>query len=179
MICYDNYGYVIIFFLRKGYLYFQDFSLMGNEVDPAQPKPVFFCSCTLAPLRRDQGFWFSSTRNLTCSTMKGCLMSSALVPCLSFGTHRIYRNDESRILVVDSLMVKFTPIEYRLLLSLLSGRAVADAHLAREAFLCEVDQSVQKNLDKHIDKMRTKLQLVGLGVHRVSKYGYVLLAVPV
>ena len=106
-------------------------------------------------------------------------MSSALVPCLSFGTHRIYRNDESRILVVDSLMIKFTPIEYRLLLSLLSGRAVADAHLAREAFLCEVDQSVQKNLDKHIDKMRIKLQLVGLGVHRVSRYGYVLLAVPV
>ena len=71
------------------------------------------------------------------------------------------------------------PWEYRLLLPLLSGQAVADAHLVREAFSCEVDRSVQKNLDKHIDKIRTKLQLVGLGVHRVSKYGYVLLAVPV
>ena len=106
-------------------------------------------------------------------------MSPALVPCPSFGTHRIHRNDESRILVVDSLMLKFTPIEYRVLLSLLSGRAVADAHLAREVFSCEADRSVQKNLDKHIDKIRSKLQLVGLGVHRVSKYGYVLLAVPV
>jgi hypothetical protein len=106
-------------------------------------------------------------------------MSATLVPCLSLGIHRMYRNDESGILVVDSLMMKFTPIEYRLLLSLLSGQAVADAHLAREVFLCEVDRSVQKNLDKHIDKIRTKLQLVGLGLHRVSKYGYVLLAVPV
>ena len=71
------------------------------------------------------------------------------------------------------------PWEYRLLLSLLSGRVVVDAHLVREAFSCKVDRSVQKNLDKHIDKMRTKLQLAALGVHRVSKYGYVLLAVPV
>ena len=106
-------------------------------------------------------------------------MSSALISCLSIGTHRMYRNDESKILIVDSLMLKFTPIEYRLLLALLSGQAVADAHLAREAFSCEVDRSVQKNLDKHIDKIRAKLQLAGLAVHRVSKYGYVLLAVPV
>ncbi len=91
----------------------------------------------------------------------------------------MYRNDESRILIVDSLMMKFTPIEYRLLLSLLSERVMADSHLAREALMCELARSVQKNLDKHIDKMRTKLQLAGLGVHRVSKYGCVLLAVPV
>ncbi len=103
-------------------------------------------------------------------------MSSALVPCLSIGTHHIYRNDETRILIVDSLMIKFTPTEYRLLLSLLSGRVVTDSHLARECFSCELDQGVQKNLDKHIDKIRGKLQLAGLGVHRVSKYGYVLLA---
>ena len=103
-------------------------------------------------------------------------MSSALVPCLSIGTHHIQRNDECRILVVDALMIRFAPTEYQLLLSLLSGQAVADSHLAREAFSCELDRSVQKNLDKHIDKMRTKLQLAGFGVHRVSKYGYVLLA---
>jgi len=103
-------------------------------------------------------------------------MSSALVPCLSIGTHHIHRNDECRILVVDSMMIRFTPTEYRLLLSLLSGRVVTDSNLAREALSCELDQSVQKNLDKHIDKIRGKLQLVGLGVHRVSKYGYVLLA---
>ena len=106
-------------------------------------------------------------------------MSSALVPCLPIGTHRIHRNDESRILIVDSLMIKFTPIEYRLLLPLLSERAVADASLAREALSCELDRSVQKNLDKHIDKIRGKLQPAGLSVHRVSKYGYLLLAIPV
>jgi DNA-binding response OmpR family regulator len=106
-------------------------------------------------------------------------MSSALISCLSIGTHCIYRNDESRILVVDPLMMKFTPIEYRLLLSLLSGQAEADSNLSREAFSCELDRSIQKNLDKHIDKIRSKLRLAGLGVHRVSKYGYVLLAVPV
>lgn len=106
-------------------------------------------------------------------------MSSALVPCPSIGTHRIQRNDENRILVVDSLMIKFTPIEYRLLLPLLSGQVVVDSNLAREALACKLDRSVQKNLDKHIDKMRSKLQLAGLGVPRVSKYGYVLLAIPV
>jgi DNA-binding response OmpR family regulator len=106
-------------------------------------------------------------------------MPSALIPCLSIGVHRIQRNDESRILVVDSLMIKFTPIEYRLLLSLLSGQPVADPKLVREAFACELDRSVQKNLDKHIDKIRSKLQLAELSVHRVSKYGYVLLAIPV
>ena len=106
-------------------------------------------------------------------------MSSALVPCPSIGTHRIQRNDENRILVVDSLMIKFTPIEYRLLLSLLSGQVVADSNLAREALACKLDRSVRKNLDKHIDKMRSKLQLAGLSLHRVSKYGYVLLAIPV
>jgi DNA-binding response OmpR family regulator len=106
-------------------------------------------------------------------------MSSALVPCPSIGTHRIQRNDENRILVVDSLMIKFTPTEYRLLLSLLSGQVVADSNLAREALACKLNRSVQKNLDKHIDKMRSKLQLAGLGVYRVSKYGYVLLAIPV
>ena len=106
-------------------------------------------------------------------------MSSALVPCPSIGTHRIQRNDENRILVVDSLMIKFTPIEYRLLLSLLSGQVVADSNLAREALACKLDWSVRKNLDKHIDKMRSKLQLAGLSLHRVSKYGYVLLAIPV
>jgi DNA-binding response OmpR family regulator len=111
--------------------------------------------------------------------MKGCIMPSALVPCPSIGTHHIHRNDENRILVVDSLMIKFTPIEYRLLLSLLSGQVVADSNLAREALSCEMDRGVQKNLDKHIDKIRSKLRLAGLGVHRVSKYGYVLLAVPV
>jgi DNA-binding response OmpR family regulator len=106
-------------------------------------------------------------------------MSSALVPCPSIGTHRIQRNDENRILVVDSLMIKFTPTEYRLLLSLLSGQVVADSNLAREALACKLNRSVQKNLDKHIDKMRSKLQLAGLGVYRISKYGYVLLAIPV
>jgi DNA-binding response OmpR family regulator len=104
-------------------------------------------------------------------------MSSALVPCPSIGTHRIQRNDENRILVVDSLMIKFTPIEYRLLLSLLSGQVVADSNLAQEALACKLDRCVRKNLDKHIDKMRSKLQLAGLGLHRVSKYGYVLLAI--
>jgi hypothetical protein len=172
---YDNYCYVI-YFLRKEYHYFQYFSLAGHEINPAQPKLVLFAALR-SFLCIETGF--SSIRNLNCVTMKGCLMLSELVPCLTIGTHRIYRNDESRILLVDSLMMKFTPIEYRLLLSLLRGQAVADSHLVREAFLCELDRSVQKNLDKHIDKIRNKLQPAGLGVHRVSKYGYVLLAVPV
>jgi DNA-binding response OmpR family regulator len=108
--------------------------------------------------------------------MRECLISSELVSCPSIGTRRIYRNDESGILIVDSLIIKFTPIEYQLLLSLLSGHPVADSQLAREAFSCELDRSTQKRLNKHIDKIRNKLQLAGLSIHRVSRYGYLLLA---
>ena len=103
-------------------------------------------------------------------------MSSALLSCPSIGTHRIQRNDINRILIIDNIMVRFTPIEYRLLVHLLNGQAVSDVELIKAAFGSEAAISARENLDKHIDKMRSKLQPSGLNIHRVAKYGYVLLA---
>lgn len=103
-------------------------------------------------------------------------MPSSLVFCSSIGIHHIQRSDECRILLIDHILVKFTPTEYRLLVPLLSGKAVADTDLVWEAFACDVSPQVCKNIDKHIDKIRSKLHLCGLNIHRVAKYGYLLLA---
>lgn len=103
-------------------------------------------------------------------------MSSPLVSCLPIGTHRIQRDDASRVLIVDCLLVRFTPTEYRLLMPLLQGYPLSDLDLVRSAFSCDLDSCVRENLDKHIDKIRSKLRPSGLNIYRVAKYGYVLLA---
>jgi DNA-binding response OmpR family regulator len=74
--------------------------------------------------------------------------------------------------------VKFTPIEYQLLLLLLQGQVIADSQMVQEAFRSDLNSSIRINLDKHINKMRSKLRPSGLNIHRVAKYGYVLLADP-
>lgn len=102
-------------------------------------------------------------------------MSSKLISCPSIGTHRIQRNDESRALIVDDLLIKFTPIQYQLLLLLLEGLPASDIHLVKTVFSNDLDSSARENLDKHIDKMLSKLRPSGLNIHRVGKYGYVLL----
>ncbi len=84
-------------------------------------------------------------------------MSSTLIPCPSIGTHIIQRSDASRALIIDNLMIRFTPTEYRLLLPLLNGQAVSDVELIQKAFGSRMDMSMRENLDKHIDKMRSKL----------------------
>lgn len=104
-------------------------------------------------------------------------MSSELVACPSIGTHSIRRSDKNRTVVIDSLLLRFSPTEYLLLKLLLSGQAVSEVYLIQEAFSCEMSPSVRENLDKHIDKIRSKLRPSGLDVRRVTKYGYILLAV--
>jgi len=105
-------------------------------------------------------------------------MSSPLLSCPSIGTHRIQRNDINRVLIVDNIMIRFTPIEYRLLMRLLNAQAESDVELIKAAFGPEAAVSARENIDKHIDKMRSKLLPSGLSIHRVAKYGYVLLAAP-
>lgn len=89
---------------------------------------------------------------------------------------RIQRNDEARTLIVDGMLKRFTPTEYRLLVLLLEGQPIPDADLAKQVSLYEGDSRARENLDKHIDKLRCKLRTFGLSIHRVAKYGYILLA---
>ncbi len=93
----------------------------------------------------------------------------------AIGSHRIYRCDALNTLVIDERMVKFTRMEYRLLIPLLAGRQVEDAELVQAAFACAPDQQILKNVSKYIDKIRGKIRLCGLDVHRITRYGYLLL----
>ena len=103
-------------------------------------------------------------------------MSSALITCPPIGKRRIQRNDEARALIVDGMLKRFTPTEYRLLVLLLEGQPIPDADLVKQVSSYQGDSRVRENLDKHIDKLRCKLRTFGLSIHRVTKYGYILLA---
>ncbi len=105
-------------------------------------------------------------------------MPANLVSCSSIGTHCIQRNDECRIVVIDGIVIKFTPTQYRLLVLLLEGQPVADAQLLRATLTGNINSPISnyKVLEKHIEKIRSKLCLHGLTIHRIAKYGYLLLA---
>jgi DNA-binding response OmpR family regulator len=105
-------------------------------------------------------------------------MSSDLISCPPIGNHHIQRGDEHKALIIDHKMVKFTPTEYRLLIPLLSGQLVSDANLIREAFNCDASPLARKSMEKHIDNIRGKLYPCGLTIHRITKFGYVLLEAP-
>ena len=112
--------------------------------------------------------------------MKGCYMSSLFTSYPPVGSHRVQCSDESRVLAIDSMVMKFSPIEYRLIKLLLERQPVPilDEKLMQAGFSCEMNSSARENLDKHIDKIRSKLRPSGLNIHRVTGYGYVLLAAP-
>jgi DNA-binding response OmpR family regulator len=102
-------------------------------------------------------------------------VSSPLIPCSSIGKHSIQRNDENRTLIVDNVMIKFTPTEYRLIMLLIGSQVISDTDFVQIGFRCQVGTQGRVNLDKHMDNLRSKLRLSGLNIHRVAKYGYVLL----
>ncbi len=101
-------------------------------------------------------------------------MSSPLIPCPPIGTHTLQRNDETRTVIVDNQVIQLTPTEYRLLLPLLQGQPLSDTDLAQAAFSREIDSLVRESLEKHIDKIRGKLQALGISIYRLRRYGYVL-----
>jgi DNA-binding response OmpR family regulator len=101
---------------------------------------------------------------------------SNLVICPSIGKHHIQCNDESRVIIIDAFLLRFTPIEYQLFVLLLNGeRVVFDGELVQNVFGCEMSPAIRENLDRHIDNIRSKVRAVGLNIHRVNKLGYVLL----
>lgn len=101
-------------------------------------------------------------------------MSSPLISCSSIGTHTLQRNNETRTLIIDNQVVHFTPTEYRLLLPLLQGLPLSDIELAQAAFSRDIDKFVRESLDKHIDKIRGKIESLGLSIYRLRRYGFVL-----
>jgi DNA-binding response OmpR family regulator len=101
-------------------------------------------------------------------------MSAEPIKCPDIGSHSVYRDDESRILIVDGRLKRFTRIEYQLLLPLLVGKTVPDTDLVQASFSCSLGVNVKKNLETHIYHIRNKLRSCGIWVSRVTPHGYML-----
>ena len=71
-----------------------------------------------------------------------------------------------------------TVTEYRLLYPLRCGVPVSYADLALEAYNYIIDEKVRTMMDKHIDRIRSKLRGTGIYVYWVLSYGYLLLPEP-
>lgn len=86
----------------------------------------------------------------------------------------VWDNERHSIIIGDTT-VMLTATEYRLLYPLRRGVAVTYANLALEAYNYIVDEKVRIMMDKHIDRIRSKLRGTGMYVYCVLSYGYILL----
>lgn len=89
----------------------------------------------------------------------------------------IIAHEQQRLLLIDGNPVRFTPLEYRVMQLLVAhfGIPVPLDTLARAAFDSVATPATRRALDKHIDRIRSKLRSVGLNAAYVNNYGYVLL----
>ena len=90
------------------------------------------------------------------------------------GTY-IQRNDKNRVVISNKNIEVLTPTEYRLFCILLSGDIITDKTLV-QVFSCqEINKTAQRLLRKHIENTKSKLNVLGLNIHRVYRKGYVLM----
>ena len=91
--------------------------------------------------------------------------------------HTITAYNQYRLILIDGSPVRFTPLEYQLVGLLLAccGRPVSFDGLAQVAFGRDADTSTRRALEKHVDRIRSKLRPFSLTVPYVTNYGYVLL----
>ena len=82
---------------------------------------------------------------------------------------------ETRAVTIGATTVVLTSTEYRLLFSLRHGKPITYANLAMMAYTCKMDAKVRMMMDKHIDRIRSKLRGTGVYVYCVNGYGYLLL----
>ncbi len=105
------------------------------------------------------------------------MSSSDFVKSSAIGEHNIRRCDKGRMVMIDNkIVLSFSPTEYKLLLPLLTGLSAKDDALVNDALGYNIATWSRKNLDKYIDKIRSKLRPTGLDVRRVTGHGYILIA---
>jgi len=92
-------------------------------------------------------------------------------------TDGIIRYDQHRLLFIRSTPVRFTPLEYGLMQQFVEhfGMPLSYAVLARTAFGRSSTAETRLALEKHIDRLRSKVRPLGLTLPCVTGYGYVLL----
>ena len=84
-------------------------------------------------------------------------------------------NDKQHTIIIGDITVALTPTEYSLLYPLRKGMPIAYADLAMMAYHYTADEKVRTMMDKHIDRIRSKLRNTGIYVYCVIHYGYLLL----
>lgn len=88
---------------------------------------------------------------------------------------RLYQ--EQRVLAIGGAPVRLTPLEYRLmtLLARRPGAPISFDALSRAAFDRNADSEARQALEKHMDRLRSKLRPYGATLPCVMGYGYLLL----
>jgi DNA-binding response OmpR family regulator len=101
-------------------------------------------------------------------------MPSEELVSLRVGKHSVKLSQMNRTIIVDEILLRCTPTEYRILEPLLQGRALPDHYLVEAAFAEACTATSLRSLKRHIENLRSKLEPSGLSIHRVSRYGYIL-----
>jgi DNA-binding response OmpR family regulator len=93
----------------------------------------------------------------------------------SLSVNDIQWDCQQRVISIGRRMIKLTPAEYRLLAPLREGHPVTYSHLAMSAYGYALDSKVREMMDKHIDRIRGKIEGSGVYVYCILGYGYMLL----
>lgn len=105
---------------------------------------------------------------------------TSLIHCRTIGGSNIKRDDKSRIFMIDDVIIRLTPTEYRILRLLLENQLVDDTTLVNEAMqypeVTRIDKQISKTLERHIDNIKSKLGHLPLAIRRVQRYGYALVS---
>ena len=99
--------------------------------------------------------------------------------CHDLEGRAVQRNDTHRILIIDGVWVRFAPVEYQVLLPLLSrfSRPVSAERICLNAFGRSYSAEEDRRLYCHIDRLRSKLMPFGLTIVSLNKKrGYILFA---
>jgi DNA-binding response OmpR family regulator len=85
-----------------------------------------------------------------------------------------YDNLAHSLLIKDT-KITLTKTEYRLFYLLRHGYPITYVEMARNTYSCDADEQVRAMIDKHIDRIRSKLRNTGVYIYCVLSYGYLLL----
>lgn len=78
-------------------------------------------------------------------------------------------------LIIHGVKIRLTKTEYRLLYPLRHSSPLTYDELAHIVYNCSIDKHTRMMIDKHIDRIRSKLRNSGIYIYCILGYGYLLL----
>jgi DNA-binding response OmpR family regulator len=109
-------------------------------------------------------------RRISMTSARQAKRISRLHPRGQIGKKTITCNDNNRVVGIDEQIILCTNTEYQIILMLLDQKPLADSALIHQVFHCSPDSSMIKNLRRHIEHLREKLDGTGIDIQR----GYLL-----